>query len=158
MQTISFFLIFTTKRTPRKDDSIGILKPNTQNIQTFILWALLHDYYQILHYDKDHQVLFAGRSKMGPHIQADGRPPSWKSKNRDIFTIFWSIFTKFCMVTHIGPQTLMALPKNPRWLPSQYIQNHLSRHVKYCTTTHSCQNTKKMPTRLFKTSLKTCIA
>ena len=87
----------------------AIIKPNEQNIETSIIRQLQHDYNQISHNDKDHQVLLCGWSKFSPHKSkmADGRQlenrkiaPScsfsttvgWLSTcNKNLFLKLWSL-------------------------------------------------------------------
>jgi len=66
---------------------IGVLKPNSPNTENFILLKLLHctDRNEILHNDRDHQVLFVGCPNLPQTNQCDGRPHHLeKSKNYDI--------------------------------------------------------------------------
>jgi len=86
---------------------IGIFKPNTRNIQTFILSKRLHGFQ--LHFSRQwrppNMLRRWSRNAAKKSKMADGRHLE-KSKNRDMSAPIWPILTKFSM--HLRPPHLVG--------------------------------------------------
>ena len=94
---------WSAAKTPILGAWIGFFKPNWRNIGSFILSKLL-DFSQILHNDRDHQVVIA----RGPNTRSTN--PKWRTAailkkrplNRHISATVWPILMKFGTMTYIS--------------------------------------------------------
>jgi len=84
---------------------IGVFKPNGQNIESFILSKLLHQFQQVLQNDRDYQVFNVGYPNTRP------TNPKWRTaailRKKTVKSPYlcnrWQISVKFDALTHIGP-------------------------------------------------------